>query len=89
MLKHIVTKSVLKSNINVQWSASFRWSFGPNSAWGSIEMATILKTHPTSPERIINKVGKNRHEIGLDLSKFYKQFIEAIFFQLFVDYVNQ
>ena len=22
---------------NVQWDASFRWSFGPNSAWGSIK----------------------------------------------------
>ena len=27
--------------------ASFRWSFGPNSAWGSIEPTTILATHPS------------------------------------------
>ena len=67
----------------------FPWSFGPNSAWGSIKTATIMKTDPTLPEWIINKVRKNRHEIGLDLSKFYKQFIEAIFVQLFVDNVNQ
>ena len=27
--------------------ASFRWSFGPLSAWGSIESTTILTTHPS------------------------------------------
>ena len=27
--------------------ASFRWSFRPNSAWGSIESTTILTTHPS------------------------------------------
>ena len=27
--------------------ASFRWSFGPHSAWGSIEPTTILTTHPS------------------------------------------
>ena len=31
----------------VKWGASFRWSFGPNSAWESIGMMTIVKTHPT------------------------------------------
>ena len=25
---------------------SSRWSFGPNSAWGSIETTTMGKTHP-------------------------------------------
>ena len=28
-------------------NASFRWSFGPHSAWGSIESTTILTTHPS------------------------------------------
>ena len=27
--------------------ASFRWSFGPLSAWDSIESTTILTTHPS------------------------------------------
>ena len=31
--------------------ASFRWSFGPHSAWGSIESTTILTTHPSLPDR--------------------------------------
>ena len=26
---------------------SFRWSFGPHFAWGSIESTTILTTHPS------------------------------------------
>ena len=33
----------------LKWGASSQWSFGPNSAWGSIEMTTIGKTHPTLP----------------------------------------
>ena len=31
----------------INGGASFRWSFGPNSAWGSIESMTILTTHPS------------------------------------------
>ena len=31
----------------VKWGASFRWSFHPNSAWGSMETTTIGQTHPT------------------------------------------
>ena len=27
--------------------ASLRWSFRPNSAWGSLETTVIGKTHPT------------------------------------------
>ena len=34
---------------NLTWtvngSASLRWLFGPNSAWGGIESTTILTTH--------------------------------------------
>ena len=33
--------------------ASFRWSFGPLFAWGSIESATILTTHPSLLQGII------------------------------------
>jgi len=32
---------------SIKWDASSRWSFHPNPAWGSIEMMTIGKTHPT------------------------------------------
>ena len=31
----------------LMWGASFRRSFGPNSAWGTIETTTLGKTHPT------------------------------------------
>ena len=31
--------------------ASFRWSFSPLSAWGSIESTTILITHPSLSSR--------------------------------------
>ena len=31
----------------IKWAASSRWSFSPNSAWGSIGTATIGKMHPT------------------------------------------
>ena len=34
-------------NSKIKRGASSRWSFRPNSAWGSIETATIGKTHPT------------------------------------------
>ena len=30
-----------------KWAASFRWSFGSNSAQGSIETTTVGKTQPT------------------------------------------
>jgi len=35
------------SSIYDKRGASFRWSFGPLSAWGSIESTTILTTHPS------------------------------------------
>ena len=31
----------------IKWGASFRWSFGPNSAWGNIETTTVENTQPT------------------------------------------
>ena len=40
----------------LQWinrGASFWWSFGPLSAWGSIESMTILTTHPSLFRRYI------------------------------------
>ena len=37
----------LHIKILVKLSTSYRWSFGPNSACGSIETTTIGKTHPT------------------------------------------
>ena len=32
---------------SLKWSAYSRWSFRPNSAWGSIGTVTIMKMHPT------------------------------------------
>ena len=29
----------------IKWSSSYRWLFGPSSAWSSIETTTIGKTH--------------------------------------------
>ena len=31
----------------INGGASFRWSFGPLSAWGSIESTTLLTAHPS------------------------------------------
>ena len=36
--------------------ASFRWSFGPHSAWGSIEPMIILSTHPSLSWYGLNKL---------------------------------
>ena len=36
-----------KFNRIIKWGASSRWSFGPISAWGSIETTITRKTHPT------------------------------------------
>ena len=32
---------------SLKWGAFSRWSFGPNSAWGSIGALTTGKTHPS------------------------------------------
>ena len=37
----------IELSCKLQWGASSRWSFGPNSALVSIETKTIGKTHPT------------------------------------------
>ena len=31
----------------INGGAPFRWSFGPHSAWSSIESTTILTMHPS------------------------------------------
>ena len=43
----------------VKWNASSRSSFGPKSAWGSIETTTIGKTHSTLPTLDMNEHGVN------------------------------
>ena len=46
---HTLSSKILKIpvfNLPINGGASFRWSFGPLTAWGSIESATILTTHP-------------------------------------------
>ena len=32
---------------SLNWGASFWWSFGPNSAWGSLETTPIVNMHPS------------------------------------------
>ena len=39
--------SKVKYHSILKWDACSRWSFGPNSAWRSIETMTIGMTHPT------------------------------------------
>ena len=49
--------------------ASFRWSFSPLSAWGSIESTTILTTHPS-----LQKVGDHSVRIAvghIDISNVF------------------
>ena len=47
MLYFYLNSNEITENIGfVKWDASSRWSFGPNSACGSIESPTILTTHP-------------------------------------------
>ena len=38
---------VSRKSAKLNWDPSFRWSFGPFSAWGSIESTTILTTNPS------------------------------------------
>ena len=40
----------------ITWGASSRWSFRPNSKWGSIETVTMGKTHPTKTLEISSTV---------------------------------
>ena len=42
---------ILSTTVNAV--ASFRWSFGPHSAWSSIESTTILTTHPSLFEVLV------------------------------------
>ena len=44
---HLLTNKRFQGMLlNIKWGASSQWSFGPNSAWGSIE-TTIIGKHPT------------------------------------------
>ena len=36
---------IASSEVRINGGASFRWSFAPHSAWGSIKLTTILTTH--------------------------------------------
>ena len=38
---------ILSDSYNIKWGASSQWSFGPNSAWDSIETTIIGNTHLT------------------------------------------
>ena len=46
-LAHSIPESMENANPEVNGDASFRWSFGSLSAWGSIESTAILTTHPS------------------------------------------
>ena len=37
----------IQNNFQINGGASFRWSFGPLSAWDSIVSTPILTTHPS------------------------------------------
>ena len=47
----------------LKWDASSRWSFGPNSEWGSIKTTTAGNTHPTwaSPLKIFDAQFQSFH----------------------------
>ena len=59
-----------KRFISIKWGASSRWSFGPNSTWGSIETTTIWKTRPS----LILNFEPSKMEVGLENALFYKTF---------------
>ena len=52
----------------IKWDASFRWSFGPICAWGSIETMTIGTTHPTlvyeTQKRITDRLKIRKADFG-------------------------
>ena len=50
----------------IKWGASSRWSFRPNSAWGSIETTNLAKTHPTLFRIFLSKLCQQSF-----LSKFF------------------
>ena len=53
----IKKKTSLKAEF-INRGASFGWSFGPHSAWGSIGSTTILTTHPSLRQIVKNDFGK-------------------------------
>ena len=70
-------KNLILDN-QVQFSkllASFRWLFGPTSAWGSIEKTTIGKTHPTLYLAKNNKTAPN---IGFRAKAYIRMDLESI-----------
>ena len=52
----------------IKWDASFRWSFGPICAWGSIKTMTIGTTHPTlvyeTQKRITDRLKIRKADFG-------------------------
>ena len=49
---------IFDRNQLVNRGASFRWSFGPHSALGSIESTTIFTTHPSLQQQIVSNRSK-------------------------------
>ena len=54
-----VSMAHMSNILVINWGASFRWSFGPLSAWGSIESTTIVSTHPSLLEVIESELISN------------------------------
>ena len=63
-----LSKQLLRKSF-IKWGASSWWSFCPNSAWETMGMMNIGKTHPTLP--IIPKITKHHHGLCC-ISVLYK-----------------
>ena len=67
----------------VKWGASFRWSFRPSSAWGSIETTTIGKTQPT-----LFREPRPYHEIFVQVATLLRfDWISFFYFNSSFDYL--
>ena len=63
---------------NLKWGASSRWSFRPNSTWGSIETSTIRKTHPTLQLLKFEFISSNLKKINFELSSQKNFYLKPI-----------
>ena len=81
----VYSKSWLKYII--KRGASSRWSFRPNSAWGTIETTTIAKAHPTLSQRMSDSGLIILYGFGSIKSLFYKNLNIYLILNLFVQAV--
>ena len=74
-------------SISIKWGVSSRWSFRPNSAWGTIETTTIAKAHPTLSQRMSDSGLIILYGFGSIKSLFYKNLNIYLILNLFVQAV--